>query len=197
MSQRSAWIAAATATALVSEPPHERGDAASFLVDALEAGDDRDLAALLEALDQLGAVHVGDMRGAVGVVGENRQLPALPGARGDPHLLQDDGEQPGAHLLARGDHGVIFTRVVHGSRLPAPFDELVGGAGHGRHDNGDLMAGVDLALDVLRDVTDAVEIGDRSAAELHDEPGHKSSTAKPRKGAYRYRRVSMRATARR
>ena len=133
----------------------------------------------------------------MGVVGKDRQLPALPGARGDPQFLQDDGEQPGAHLLARGDHGVIFARVVHGRRLPAPVDELIGRAGHGRHDDGDLMAGVDLALDVLRDVADSVEIGDRSAAELHDEPGHKSSTAtrrkpppEPRKGAYRYRRVS-------
>ena len=36
----------------------ERGDAAGVLVDALEAGDHRDLLALLEALDQLGAVDV-------------------------------------------------------------------------------------------------------------------------------------------
>ena len=59
----------------------ERGDAAGVLVHALEAGDHRDLLALLEALDQLGAVDVEDARRAVRVGGQDRQLPALPGAR--------------------------------------------------------------------------------------------------------------------
>ena len=45
-------------------------------------------------------------------------------------------------------------------------------AGHGRNHDGDFMTGVDLALDVTRDVADAVDIGDRSAAEFHDETGH-------------------------
>jgi hypothetical protein len=36
------------------------------------------------------------------------------------------------------------------------------------------MAGVDLALDVLRDVADAVDIGDRRSAEFHDETSHSS-----------------------
>ena len=45
----------------------ERGDAAGVLVHALEAGDHRDLLALLEALDQLGAVDVEDARRAVRV----------------------------------------------------------------------------------------------------------------------------------
>jgi len=34
------------------------------------------------------------------------------------------------------------------------------------------MAGVDLALDVARDVADAVEIGDGGSAELHHKAGH-------------------------
>jgi SAM-dependent methyltransferase len=34
------------------------------------------------------------------------------------------------------------------------------------------MAGLDLALHMPRDIADAVEIGHRSAAELHDQPGH-------------------------
>ena len=34
------------------------------------------------------------------------------------------------------------------------------------------MAGVDLALDVARDVADAVEIGDRRSAEFHHQASH-------------------------
>jgi hypothetical protein len=34
------------------------------------------------------------------------------------------------------------------------------------------MAGIDLALDVARNVADAVDIGDRGSAEFHDETGH-------------------------
>ena len=34
------------------------------------------------------------------------------------------------------------------------------------------MAGIDLALDVLGDIADAIEIGDGCAAEFHDEPAH-------------------------
>ncbi len=69
----------------------ERGDAAGLLVDALEAGNDRDLAiALLEALDDFGAIDLEDARGAVGIVSIDRQLPALPGTRAHPHVLQHD-----------------------------------------------------------------------------------------------------------
>jgi hypothetical protein len=56
-----------------------------------------------------------------------------------------------------------------GDRLAAPFDQLIGLAGHGRYHDGDLMAGIDLALDMARDVADAVDIGDRRAAEFHHE----------------------------
>ena len=56
--------------------------------------------------------------------------------------------------------------------LLAPGNELVGGAGHCRDHDRHLIAGVDLALDVARNVADAVEIGDRSSAEFHHEASH-------------------------
>jgi hypothetical protein len=59
----------------------ERGDAAGCLADALETGDDGDLVALLEAADQFLALDVGNARRAVGIARQNRDLPALPGAR--------------------------------------------------------------------------------------------------------------------
>ena len=142
---------------------------------ALEAGDHRDLLALLEALDQFVAVDLDDARGAVRVVGQDRQLPALPGARFDAHAFQHDGEQAGGDLLAGRHHGVVFARVVQDGGLPAPLDQLVGRAGHGGDHDGNVVAGVDLALDVARDVADAVEIGDRRSAEFHHQPCHRWS----------------------
>ena len=113
--------------------------------EALEAGDHRDLAAS-HALDQVGAVDRQDARLGVRGVGMDRDLPALPGARLDPDLLQGDGEQAGGHLLAGRDDGVVFPGVVQRRELLAPADQLVGGAGHGGDDDGDLVAGVVLAL---------------------------------------------------
>ena len=71
----------------------ERGDAAGLLVHALEAGDDGDLLVLVESLDQFVAVDFEDARRAMRVVGHNRQLPALPGARIDADAFQHDGQQ--------------------------------------------------------------------------------------------------------
>ena len=102
-------------------------------------------------------------------------LPALPGARLQAHRLQHDREETGRHLLARGDDGVILARVVQDRGLAHPGDELVGHAGHGGDDDSDLVAAVDLPLHVTRDVADALDVGDRGAAELHHNHSHKVS----------------------
>ncbi len=107
--------------------------------------------------------------------GQDRQLPALPGARIDADVLQHDREQAGSHLFAGGDDGIVFARI---EQMPlagggfAPLHQPVGRARHRRDDDGDLMAGVDLALDVARDIADAVDIGDRRSAEFHDQTSH-------------------------
>jgi hypothetical protein len=36
------------------------------------------------------------------------------------------------------------------------------------------MAGIDLAFDVLRDIADAVDVGDRRSAEFHNQTSHQS-----------------------
>src|SRR4051812_15553480 len=119
MSQRSARIAAAMATAEVSEPPRpsvamrrgggmvargtaaaQRGDAAGDGIDALEAGDDRDFLAILEPVDDLAAVDGDDARRGMGLAGLDRDLPALPGSRLDADRLQRDCQQTGGDLLA-------------------------------------------------------------------------------------------------
>ena len=59
--------------------------------------------------------------------------------------------------------------------LAGPGDELIRGAVHRRDDDGDLVAGIDLALDVTRDVLDMRDVGDGSPAEFHHQPGHGKS----------------------
>ena len=143
----------------------------------------------------------GDARRAVRVRGQDRNLPALPGARLEAHAFEHDREQTGGHLLAGGDDGVVFARVMQGRGLARPGDELVGRARHGGDDDRDLVAGVDLALDVARDVADAVDVGDRGAAEFHHEAGHakkrpgKAARAVHRAGAGAKRRVYIAARA--
>ena len=90
----------------------------------------------------------------------------------DAHRLQRDRQQAGRHLLAGGDNGVIFARIVHRRGLARPGDELVGLAGHGRNHDRDLMAGIDLAFDVARHIADAVDVGDGRSAEFHHDARH-------------------------
>src|SRR5260370_24871953 len=124
----------------------ERGDPPRLRVDALEAGDDGDFLALLETVDQLGAVDFENPRRGMGVAGPDRNLPALPGPRLNPERLQRDREQPGGDLFAGGHYDVVFARIMHWGSLTAPFHQFVGLAGHRRHHHGDVMAGIDLAL---------------------------------------------------
>jgi hypothetical protein len=124
--------------------------------------------------------------------------------------LERDGQQAGADLLAGRHHRVVFARVMQRGRFPAPIDQLVGGPGHGGDHHGDLVTGRHLALDVACDIADAVDVGDRGAAELHHEAGHRLdlygldsgvaagaalAQAPGRKGAYTYRREFVAATA--
>src|SRR5579872_4180160 len=138
----------------------ERGDPPGLRIDALEAGDDGDLLALLEALDQFAPIDVENAGRGVGVAGHDRDLPALPGAGLDAHALQHDGEKSRGDLLAGGDDGIIFPRVMQRRSLGAPGHELVGFARHRRDHDGDLMAGINLALHMPRDIADTIDIGD-------------------------------------
>ena len=151
----------------------ERRDPSGLLVETLKAGDHRNLAAG-EAPDDLGSVDRQDARRTMRIVGQDRDLPALPGARRNADILQHDGEQPGSDLFARRHDRIIFARIVQHGSLAAPGDEFVGLAGHRRNHDRDLMAGLHLAFDVARDVADALDIGDRRAAEFHHETGHGS-----------------------
>jgi hypothetical protein len=108
----------------------------------------------------------------VRVRGPDRDLPALPGPRLNADRLQRDRQQSGCDLFAGRHHGVILAGVVHRRGVAAPFHQLVGLAGHRRHHHGDIVSGIDFALDVARDVADSVDIGDGGTAEFHHEAAH-------------------------
>ena len=126
-----------------------------------------------------------------------------------PMPSQHDRQQAGGDLFAGGDDGVVFARVVHRRAFAAPGHQLIGHPRHRRDHHGDLVAGVDLALDMARDVADAVDVGDRGSAEFHHETRHgrqvprydrrgrwRLSRASEPKAAYTYRRGLPGATAR-
>jgi hypothetical protein len=150
----------------------QRGDSIGLRIDALEAGDDRDLFAVPESVDDLGAVDLENSRRSVGVGGPDRDLPALPGTGLYTDRLQGDGQQSGGDLFARSHYGVVFAGVMHRRRIAAPFHQFVGLAGHRRHHHRDVMAGVYFAFHMTRDVADPVDIGDGRAAEFHHEAAH-------------------------
>ena len=156
------------ATAEVSDSAAaEGGDAAGFLVQTLKAGEHGHLFSLLETFDQLRAVDVENAGGGMGVGGEDRKLPALPGAGIDAHALEHDSEQSGGDLLARRHDGIVFAGVVQRRRVATPGHELIGGPGHRGDHHRHLVAGVDLAFHVASDIADALDVGDRGPAELH------------------------------
>jgi hypothetical protein len=102
----------------------------------------------------------------------DRHLPALPGARRQPHFLQHQRHQAGRHLLARGDYDIILGPVIQRRGVLAPVDQLVGLAGHGRDDDRDLISSIELAFDMPGGIADALDIGDGGAAEFHHQTGH-------------------------
>ena len=131
MSQRSAPSAAASATALVSEPP--RPSVATRLSGATpwKPATTATWPCSSRSISR-SPVDVDDARRAVGRIGLDRDLPAQPGAGVDAHLLQRDRQQPGGDLLAGRHHRVVFAGVVQRRRLARPRHQLVGQAGHGR-----------------------------------------------------------------
>ena len=174
MSQRSAWIAAAIATAEVSEPPRPSVVMRPVSLcmpwkPAITATSPRSLKRLISSAPLTSRMRAA----AVGVevtIGncqpcQERALTPIPSST--------MREQPGGDLLAGGDHGVVFAGVVQGRGLAgtSSTSSLVLPA----------MAETTTAtswpastsrLTWLRDVADSVEIGDRGSAELHHEAGH-------------------------
>ena len=91
-----------------------------------------------------------------------------------PEILKGERHQPGGDLLAGRDDDVVFARIVDSAHLPCPFDQLIGRAGHRRHDDRDLVAGIDLVFDPAGGVLDPLDISDRGSAEFLNDARHAS-----------------------
>ena len=84
----------------------------------------------------------------------------------------------GGDLLAGGDNRIVFAGIMQDRSLADPADQFVGLARHRRDDDDDVIAVLDLALDLPRRVLDAGKVGHRGAAEFHHENRHPSPFAK-------------------
>ena len=107
-------------------------------------------------------------------IGADRNLPSQPGARVNSKILQGQSHQPGGDLLAGRHDDVVFARIMQPAHLPGPVDELIGGAGHRRNDDRNLIAGIDLALDPASGVPDPLDVGDRGSTEFLNDARHAS-----------------------
>src|SRR6516162_2298529 len=165
----------------------ERGDP-SARSDALKARHNGNLTPS-QAISETGDIDMLDARLAMYAVGTEGDLPAQPRARIDPEVLKREREQAGSDLLAGGDNDVIFARVMHEARLARPIDKLVRNSRHCRDDDSHLVSGVDFAPDPLGNVLDAIDIGERGAAEflnyaIHTSLDRLSVSAKPARGGF-------------
>ena len=182
MSQRSALMPAATATAEVSEPPRPKVEMRLPARNALKARHHRDFAPR-HAGDHFRGGHAFDAGGAMHGGGLDRHLPAHPGPCLDAHGVQGDGQKARRHLFARRHHHVIFALVrdrldqdiaarIRAGGLVGPGHQLVGFARHGRNHHGHLVAAFDFALDQGGDMANAGQIGHRRAPEFHRDFRH-------------------------
>ena len=173
MSQRSAPIAAATATALVSEPPRPSvAMPPGRLVDALEARRSPRPRRALEAVEDAAAVDAGRCapsrarrRSGSGSASPARSARGCP----SPAARWRGARRSPARRRRRRRHIRAGRRAAEASRHQ-PTSSLVLPA-MAETTTATLVAGVELALDMPCHVANALYVGDRGAAEFHDETG--------------------------
>ena len=82
----------------------------------------------------------------------------MPGARRNPHVLQDNSQKPRRDLFAGSDNSVIFAGVMHWRCFLAPGNQLVRGSSHGRDDDRHMVAGLHLTQDMARHIADTPDV---------------------------------------
>ena len=117
---------------------------------------------LLETAEQIIDLNRLDSGVAVGIVGPKRNLPALPGTGRYTHVLEHQSEQPGGHLLPRGDHGIVLAQIIKSCAFAHLGDQPIGHASHGGDDDRDVVALLHLRLDSPA----TLRIRSRSATEV-------------------------------
>ncbi len=164
-------MAAATATALVSDPPRPSVVMLPALVDALEAGDDGDLA----AVDRLE-----DLRPSMVLM---RALVNASSVRIRTWWPRSERALPPSAWMAMAVSAALTCSPVAAmasiSRASGTFgdvvrerEQAVGLAAHRADDDHDAVARALRGEGAPRDVADAVDRADRGTAELLDDEGH-------------------------
>ena len=127
--------------------------------------------------------HAFDARRAMHRRGDDRHLPAQPGARLHAHGVERDGQKPAGDLLARRHHDVIFALV--GNSLDVATDpwrlaaslvqatSLLVSPAMAETTTATLLPALDFAFDQRGDMADALQVGHRGAAEFHRDQRHR------------------------
>ena len=139
-----------------------QGGDGTTAVDALEAGNDDDLAGI-----EIGAhglvFDIEDARLGVGVVRQDLDLATGVGLGGNADVLECHGQQADGDLFTGGDDDIEFARVRNGLHGLGQVDQAICFATHGRDHDDQLMAFLLPFGHAAGDIFDALGSGHRSA----------------------------------
>ncbi len=138
--------------------------------DALEAGDEHDRVLVERVVDAIGA-HVEDPRLGVRRVGDDPGLRAGQRDRAVAEVVDRHRAQRARHALAGAQQHVHLARVGVGRDLVGVGDQAVGLLAARRQHRDNAVSGLALVDDPLRGALEPLGVGDRGAAELHDDRG--------------------------
>ncbi len=167
ISQASAPSAAASATAVVSEPPRPRVVTSCVDVETpWKPGDEHD-PVLGECLADPAGPHLDDLRLRVGPVGDDPGLRARERDGLVAEIVNRHRAERVRDPLAGRDEHVVLAWMRRGGDLVREPDQLVRRLAHRRQDADDFRARLVGGDEPLRDALQLVGVADRGAPELH------------------------------
>ena len=170
----------------VRAAPAERRDVLRVRADALEAGDDRDVARGDRVLDAAGR-DVHDPRLAVHRRGQHAGLRAGERLGLVAEGVDRHGEQRHRDALTGSEQHVELAPRRDGDDLLGEVDQLVGRVAHRRDDDDDVVAVAAGGDDAFGDPLDPLGVGDRRAAVLLYDETHRISFRSTRTAPSGYR----------
>src|SRR6058998_2558732 len=170
MMHRSAFSAAASSTAVKSEPPRP-SVVTGALIDALKAGHDRH-DALGQGLPDPLRRDPRDSRLGVPAVGDDADLPTRVGSRLDPAPSQVHGQQGDRDPLAGRQQHVHLALIGRGSDVVRQPHEPVCLAAHRGEHHDKVVTGPPSVRDLLRHAMNPLDAPDGGTAVLLDDQGH-------------------------
>ena len=152
----------------------QRGDVPGVLADALEPGDQHDLA-VVERVAQPARGDVDDLGVAVRPGGDDAGLRSgeRPGLRAEG--LDGHRHQRVRDALTGGQQHVEFARRRRRRHLLGQVEKFVGGVAHRRDDHDNVVAGLLRLDDALGHTADAIGVSHRGSAVLLYDERHKKT----------------------